>query len=130
MWYRRLNLSWKEYSLILKISGCPVNVHMTIYPLTNYYYIIERVYFIYRLFILFISTFSYLLFLYTYSIMEGLTPCQYRYFALYYVLYYQHDEERNIRLFYTTFVVTIQKRSRFEPGPPSPLFVALPLINV
>ena len=37
-------------------------VDMIIYPLTKYYYIIERVYFIYRLFILFISTFSFLLF--------------------------------------------------------------------
>ena len=42
-------------------------VDMTTYPLTKYYYIIERVYFIYRLFILFISTFSFLLFLYTVS---------------------------------------------------------------
>ena len=40
---------------------------MTTCPLTKYYYIIERVYFIYRLFILFISTFSFLLFLYTVS---------------------------------------------------------------
>ena len=30
---------------------------------------------------------------------------------------------RNIRLFYTAFLLMIQKRSRFEPGPPSPLFV-------
>ena len=39
---------------------------------------------------------------------------------------------RNIRLFYTKFVLKIQKRSRFEPAPPpppppSPLFVATPL---
>ena len=34
-------------------------VDMTTYPLTKYYYIIERVYFIYRLFILFISIFSF-----------------------------------------------------------------------
>ena len=33
---------------------------------------------------------------------------------------------RNIRLFYTTFVLTIQNRSRFEPGSPSPLFVVTP----
>ena len=36
-------------------------------PLTKYYYIIEKVYFIYRLFILFIITFSFLLFLYSVS---------------------------------------------------------------
>ena len=38
-------------------------VDMTTYPLTKYYYIIERVYFIYELFILFVSTLSFLLFL-------------------------------------------------------------------
>ena len=37
------------------------------YPLTRYYYIIERLYFIYRLFILFISTFSFLQFWYLIS---------------------------------------------------------------
>ena len=42
-------------------------VDMTTYPLTKYYYIIERVDFIYRLFILCITTFSFLLFLYTVS---------------------------------------------------------------
>ena len=36
-------------------------------PLTKYYYIIERVYLILRLFILFITMFSFLLFLYTVS---------------------------------------------------------------
>ena len=40
-------------------------VDMTTYPLTKYYYIIERVYFIYQLFILFIIIFSFLLFLFT-----------------------------------------------------------------
>ena len=38
-------------------------VDMTTYPLTKYYYIIERVYFIYRLFVLFISTLPFLLLL-------------------------------------------------------------------
>ena len=42
-------------------------VDMITYPLTKYYYIIERVYFIYRLFILFASTFLFLLFFYTVS---------------------------------------------------------------
>ena len=40
---------------------------MTTYPITKYYYIIERVYFIYRLLVLFMSTLSFLLFLYTVS---------------------------------------------------------------
>ena len=43
------------------------NVDMTTYLQTKYYYIIERVYFIYRLFVLFISTLSFLLLLYTAS---------------------------------------------------------------
>ena len=41
--------------------------YQNIYTLKKYYYIIERVYFIYRLLILFISTFSFLLLLYTVS---------------------------------------------------------------
>ena len=36
---------------------------------------------------------------------------------------------RNVRLFYTTFLLTIQKESRSEPGPPSSLFVAKPLCD-
>ena len=36
-------------------------------PLTKYYYIIERVYFIYRFFILFFGTLSFLLFLHSVS---------------------------------------------------------------
>ena len=40
-------------------------VDVTTYSLTNYYNIIERIYFIYRFLILFISTLSFLLFLYT-----------------------------------------------------------------
>ena len=41
--------------------------YQNIYPLTKYYYIIERVCSIYRLLILFISTFSFLLLLYSVS---------------------------------------------------------------
>ena len=42
---------------------------MTTYPLTKYYYVIKRAYFIYKFFIflLFTSTFSFLLFLYAAS---------------------------------------------------------------
>ena len=49
--------------VLFVLTVCYVDI--TTYPLTKYYYIIERVYFIYRLFILFITTFSFLLFLYT-----------------------------------------------------------------
>ena len=42
-------------------------VDKTTYPLTKYYYIIERACLIYRLFIIFITTFSFLLFLYAVS---------------------------------------------------------------
>ena len=101
---------------------------MTTYPLTEYY-IIERVFFIYRFLILFISTFSFLLFLNTYSIIEGLTPCQYRYFALDYVLLLS-TWRRNIRLLYTMFLLKIKKMSQFEPDSPSPISVASLLINV
>ena len=37
---------------------------MTTYPLTKYYYIIERAYFIYKFFILFISSLSFFLVFY------------------------------------------------------------------
>ena len=40
-------------------------VDMATYPLTKYYYIIERAYLIFRLLILFASTLSFLLFLHT-----------------------------------------------------------------
>ena len=67
-------------------------VDMTIYPLTKYYYIIEKLYFIYKFFILFISTFSFLLFLYTVS-WRYKRDClhankEYRYFVLHNVLCY------------------------------------------
>ena len=64
---------------IVNLQGLFVCVDIKIYPLTNYYYIIERVYFIYRLFILFISI---------REVEKRLPPCQYRYFVLNDVLYY------------------------------------------
>ena len=99
-----------------------------IYPLTKYYFIIERVYFTYSLFILLISTFSFLLFLYTVS-----WRCKRNYLyasidILFKLCSILLTWWRNIRLFYTGFVLTIQKRSRFELGPPSPLFVAASLM--
>ena len=52
-----------EFFFILSFSY----VDMTTYPATKYYFIIERLYVIYRLLVLIISTFSFLLFLYTIS---------------------------------------------------------------
>ena len=49
--------------LVLTVGYVDIKTH----PLTKYYYIIERLYFICRLFILFISTISFLLFLCTVS---------------------------------------------------------------
>ena len=92
-------------------------VYMTTYPLTKYDYIMERVCFIYRLFILFISTLSSVLFLYKVS---------WRYKRDYLhasidILFLSSmllTLWKNIRHFYTMSVLTIQKRSRFEPCPP------------
>ena len=104
-----------------------VYVDMTTYPVTKYYYIIERVYFIYRLLVLFMSTLSFLLFLYTVS---GSYKKDYLHASidiLFYISSILLTQWKNIRLFYTTFTLTIQKRSRFEPSLPSPLIVATPL---
>ena len=97
-------------------------VNMTTYPLTKYYYIIDRVYFIYRL--------SYYLSVHCH-------------FCCFYIQYHGRIREinfmpifcfiifsvlltrwRNIKLHYTTFVLAKQKRSRYEhahlPPPPHP----------
>ena len=84
-----------------------LTVDMTTYPVTKYYYIIERIYFIYRMFILFISTLSFLLFYIIMEAYERLSPCQYKYcFILCSILL---TRWRNIRLFYATFLFTIKK---------------------
>ena len=77
--------------------------YQNIYPLTKHHCIIERVYFIYSLFIFFISTFSFLLFLYTVS-------CRYKkdylhtsidiLFKLCSILFILLTWWRNIRLLY------------------------------
>ena len=66
-------------------------VDLTTYPLAKYYYIAEGVSFT-RLFILFIGTFSFLLFLCTVSWRYKRDYLR-RHFILCYVLYYQHDKE-------------------------------------
>ena len=48
--------------------------YQNLYPPAKYYYIIEKVYFIYRLFTLFLSIFSFLQFLY-------LVSWKYKYFV-------------------------------------------------
>ena len=84
-----------------------LTVDMTTYPVTKYYYIIERIYFIYRMFILFISTLSFLLFYIIMEAYERLSPCQCKYcFILCSTLL---TRWRNIRLFYATFLFTIKK---------------------
>ena len=95
-------------------------VDIKTYPITKYYYIIERVYFIYRLFILFISTFSFLLFIFsTIEVQERLPPCQYRYFVLNYAILYSTllTWSRNIGLFYTDCVLTIEKKVQIWTWP-------------
>ena len=89
-----------------------------IYPLTKYYYIIERVYFIYNLFMLFICTFSFLLFLYTVSWRYKRDYVHVSRDILFKLCTILLIWWRNIRLFYTSFLPTIQKRSWFEPAPP------------
>ena len=80
--------------------------------LTKYYNIIERVYFIRSLFILFISTFSFFLFLYTVScgIREITSIPAWTY-----------------RFLLCSILLTRWRRSRLEHDSPSPLFVAMPL---
>ena len=58
--WKRVNNSKGIVNLQGLLMLIVVYVDMTTYPLTKHYYIIERVYFIYQLFILFISIFSYL----------------------------------------------------------------------
>ena len=76
------------------------------FPLTKYYCIIERVYFISRLF-----TLSCFFIFRIMKFCKRLPPYQ-------------------IRLSYTTFVLTIQKMPRFKPALPIPLFVATPLNTI
>ena len=106
------------------------NVDMTTYPLTKYYYIIEKVYFIYRLFVLFIRTFQFLLLLYTVSWRYKRDYFHISIDILFHLMFQiLLTRWGSIRLFYTTFILTIHKRSRFESASPlsSPLFVAMPL---
>ena len=83
--------------------------------LTKQYKLIEKVYLICRLFILFINTFLSLLFLCTVSWRykrDYLHPS--KDIHMFYIMFYIINMMKiNIRQFYTTFILQIQKRSRF-----------------
>ena len=63
---------------------------MTTYPLKKYY-IIEKVYFIYGLFILFISTFLFLLFLYIVSWRDKIDQLHASIDILLYIMFYVNN---------------------------------------
>ena len=89
-------------------------------PLKKYYYIIERVYFIYRLLYIFVSKLSFVLFLYT---VLWWYKWDYRHASiiiLFYFIFYLLTRWRNISLLYTTIMLAIRTKSRFE-SEPSPL---------
>ena len=101
-------------------------VDMATYLLTKYYYIIERVYLIYTLFILFISTLSLLLFFYTVSWSY---TRDYLHTSIEILFYIRKIEER-----LDSFIPSSYLRYKKGPDlnlPPlphrSPLFVATPL---
>ena len=103
---------------------------MITYPLTKYYYIIERVYFICRLFILFVSTFSFLLLFYAVSWRYKRDYLHSSMDISFYIMFYIINTMKlNIRQFNTTFLLTIQKKSRFELASLHPLFVTTPVIT-
>ena len=77
---------------------------------------------------MFISTFSFLLFFYTASWRYKRDYLHSSMDISFYIMFYVINTIKlNNRQFYTTFVLTIQKRFQFELGLPSPLFVATPL---
>ena len=46
---------------------------------------------------------------------------------IFYMFYIINTMKIDFSQFYTTFVLEMRERSRFEPGSPSPLFEATPL---
>ena len=103
------------------------SVDVITYSLTKYYHIIERVYFIYRLFIFYVYHYIYI---YQYIFILVVFFIQYIYNLFYkrddlhpsidisfYIMFYIINTMKLNRQFFTTFVLTIQKRSRFEPSP-------------
>ena len=106
--------SWKRVCNSFLAVGY---IDLNTYLLTKYLYIIERLCFIYWLSILFISTFSFLLLLYTVSRYKR----DYLHASIdifFYIIFRLWTRQRKIRLFSTTFVLAIQKSSPLEPNDP------------
>ena len=106
--------------------------NMTTNPLRKYYYIIESVYFIYRLFILFISTLSSLLFLYTVSWRYKRDYLHTNIDILLYIMFCTINTMKDINPFVPRSYLRYKKGpdlNLLSPLPPIPLFVATPLVN-
>ena len=101
---------------------------ITIYPLTKYYYIIERVYFIYRLFILLISTLSFLLFLYTVSRRYKRDYLHASIDILFYIMFYIINTMKKQSLLYRIRTYDTKKVPIWT-WPLGPLFTATPLLT-
>ena len=95
--------------------------YQNICTLPKYYYSIERVYFNCRLLILFISTFSLLLFLYRVTWKYKRDYLHASVDVLFYIMFYIINMIKDIGLFYTAFMPTI-KKFQFESARPSILF--------
>ena len=106
-------------------------VYMTTYSLTKYCYYIERVYFIYKLFVidswLFIGTFSFLLFLYTVSSKEKRDKLHASIDILLILCSIFLTWWRNILIYHVQTKKVLSWTCRSPPPPSSPLFVATPL---
>ena len=98
-------------------------INMTTTPLRKYCYIIKGAYFIYRLFILFISTLSLFMFFYTVSWRCNRDYLHASLDVLFYIKFCvinSTKKHETLRLLYTIFVLSIHRRSRFEPTLPVP----------
>ena len=105
-------------------------VDIKTYQLTKYYYIIERVYFIYRLFILFISTFSFLLFLYTVSWRYKRDYLHASIDILFYIMFFIINTKKKCWTLLYHVHICDTKKVPIWTWPLSPLFVATPLCTV
>ena len=110
-------------------------VDMTTYPPTKYYFIIERLYVIYRLLVLIISTFSFLLFLYTVSWRYKRDYLHARIdILLCIILYIINTMKKHYKLFLCLVRTYDTKKAPISTCPPplslpSPLFIATSVKN-
>ena len=119
------NSFWKRVDKskeIVNIQGLFVltvgYVDMTTYLPTKYYYIIEEyILFIGYLYYLSVHCHSCCFYIQHHGSIREITSTPVYIFCSI-LCSMLLTRWRNIRLFYTTFVLTIQKRSRFEPAPP------------